>query len=80
MTRHVISVHEETLLADVATLFIKHRIRRMPVVDKGRLVGIISRSNLLRYVVQSGDIIEDYLKDVKSYAESHAEEFNTLAN
>lgn len=80
MTRSVISVHEETLLADVATLFIKHRIRRMPVVDKGRLVGIISRSNLLRYVVQAGDRIVNYLKDVKSYAESHAAELDSVAN
>lgn len=80
MTRSVITVHEETLLADVATLFIKHRIRRLPVLDNGRLVGIISRSSLLRYVVQSGDKIVHYLNDVKSFAESHAAELESVAD
>lgn len=80
MTKNVISVQEETLLADVAALFTQHRIRRIPVVNNGRIVGIVSRSNLLRYVVQAGDKITNFLVDVRCYAESHAKELTSVAN
>jgi CBS domain-containing protein len=52
MTRQVISVGPETLLAEVATLFVLHRIRRLPVVENGRMVGIIARRDVLRYLVE----------------------------
>jgi CBS domain-containing protein len=48
MTREVISVTEDTDLGDVATLLETHRIKRVPVMQDGRLVGIISRANLVR--------------------------------
>jgi CBS-domain-containing membrane protein len=48
MTREVISVSETTELADVATLLETHGIKRVPVVNNGTLVGIISRANLVR--------------------------------
>jgi CBS domain-containing protein len=48
MTGNVISVTEETPLSDVAALFERKRIKRVPVVKNGRLVGIISRSNLIQ--------------------------------
>ena len=46
MTRDVITVSEETNLADVATLLETHRIKRVPVMREGKIVGIVSRSNL----------------------------------
>jgi len=48
MTREVISVGEEADLAEVATLMETKRIKRVPVLRDGRLVGIISRANLVR--------------------------------
>jgi CBS domain-containing protein len=48
MTREVISVTETTELADVATLLETKRIKRVPVVRDGKLVGIVSRANLVR--------------------------------
>jgi CBS domain-containing protein len=48
MTREVISVGEEADLAAVATLMETKRIKRLPVLRDGRLVGIISRANLVR--------------------------------
>lgn len=48
MTRGVISVSETTELADIATLLETKGIKRVPVVRDGKLVGIISRSNLVR--------------------------------
>jgi CBS-domain-containing membrane protein len=48
MSRQVISVSEETPVDEVAQLFVNHRIRRVPVLAGGRLVGIVSRGDLLR--------------------------------
>lgn len=48
MTRQVVSVAEDTPLAAIAELFEKRRIKRVPVVRDGRLVGIVSRADLVR--------------------------------
>jgi len=48
MTDGVISVTEEMPLSEIATLFERKRIKRVPVVKDGKLVGIVSRSNLIQ--------------------------------
>ena len=48
MTPEVISVSDTTELADIATLLETKRIKRVPVVRDGKLVGIVSRANLVR--------------------------------
>ena len=48
MTDGVISVAEETPLSEIAALFERKRIKRVPVVKDGKLVGIVSRSNLIQ--------------------------------
>ena len=50
MTKSVIWVEEDTPINEVADLFILHRIRRLPVTRDGRLIGLISRRDLLRKV------------------------------
>ena len=41
------SVDEETELADVVQTMQKHAIKRVPVLRDGRLVGLVSRADLL---------------------------------
>jgi CBS-domain-containing membrane protein len=48
MTRDVLSVTEETAVADIAVLLETNRIKRVPVLRDGKLVGIVSRANLVR--------------------------------
>ena len=48
MTREVISVTDTTDLAEVAMLLETKRIKRVPVLREGKLVGIVSRANLVR--------------------------------
>jgi CBS domain-containing protein len=48
MTPEVIAVAEETPLSDIASLLERKRIKRVPVVENGKLVGIVSRSNLIQ--------------------------------
>lgn len=48
MTRSVITVGEDTDPETVARMLIEQQIRRLPVVRDGEVVGIISRSDLVR--------------------------------
>jgi CBS domain-containing protein len=48
MTRDVISVADTTPVADIAVLLETNRIKRVPVVRDGKLIGIVSRANLVR--------------------------------
>jgi len=48
MTREVVVVEENTAISEAARLLEGKRIKRLPVVRNGRLVGIVSRANLLQ--------------------------------
>jgi CBS domain-containing protein len=48
MTSGAVSVSEDTPLSEIAALFEHKRIKRVPVVKDGKLVGIVSRSNLIQ--------------------------------
>jgi len=48
MTRDVVSVTEEMPVADIAILLETNRIKRVPVLRDGKLVGVVSRANLVR--------------------------------
>jgi CBS domain-containing protein len=47
MSAPVITVGEDTELTEVARLLAQHHIKRVPVVKQGRVVGIVSRADLL---------------------------------
>ena len=47
MTRDVVTVTEETPVGEIAQLLEKRRIKRVPVLRDGKVVGIVSRANLL---------------------------------
>jgi CBS domain-containing protein len=51
MTRNVIVVTEDTAVPEIADLLEKHRIKRVPVVRDGCVVGIVSRANLLQALI-----------------------------
>jgi CBS domain-containing protein len=48
MTRSVITATPDTPLGEIATLLEKNRIKRVPIVQNGKVVGIVSRANLLQ--------------------------------
>ena len=48
MTTEVVTITPDTPLAEIAALLEKRHIKRVPVVEGGELVGIVSRANLLR--------------------------------
>lgn len=53
MSANVISVAPKEPLTEIVRLMEQHRVKRLPVIDAGRLVGIVSRANLVRALVQS---------------------------
>ena len=48
MTGNVVSVSPSTPLSEIADILERLHIKRVPVLDQGKLVGIVSRANLIR--------------------------------
>lgn len=53
MSTEVISASEDTPLGEIATVLERYRIKRLPILRKGKLVGIVSRSNLIQALASS---------------------------
>lgn len=62
MASPVISVPMSTTLAELAEILLDGRLRCVPVVDDGVLVGVVSRSDLLRILVHDDDILADHVR------------------
>jgi len=52
MSHEVIAVGEETAVSEIAMLFAEHKIKRVPVLHDGKLVGIVSRADIVHAVAQ----------------------------
>jgi CBS domain-containing protein len=48
MTREVVTASPDTPLNEIATLLERNSIKRVPIVQNGQLVGIVSRANLIQ--------------------------------
>jgi CBS domain-containing protein len=48
----VVTVGEETGVGEIARLLTTHGIKRVPVVRDGRIVGIVSRADLVRTLAE----------------------------
>jgi CBS-domain-containing membrane protein len=51
MTRELVTVSEYTPLEEVVSQMERHRIKRLPVVRDGALVGIVTRANIMHALV-----------------------------
>lgn len=47
MVRPVITAQENTTLSELADLMIKHGVKRLPVLRDGKIIGIVSRVDLM---------------------------------
>lgn len=66
MTKDVITVREDAALSEVANLLLLHRIRRVPVVREGEMVGIITRRDLLQSTVGAEGLRDEPVDEVKA--------------
>lgn len=68
MTSAVITIAETATLAEIAKTLERHRIKRVPVLRAGKLVGIVSRGNLLQAlatleVEAAGTVDDDAIRE-----------------
>ena len=69
MSSPVIHLSSDKSVADVIDLMANKEIRKIPIVDSGRVIGIVTGTEFLRLFVQSNDkelqkIYQQYLKRV----------------
>jgi CBS domain-containing protein len=55
MTREVITAQPEASLREIANMMERHSIKRVPIVENERVVGIVSRANLLQVLARVND-------------------------
>jgi tRNA nucleotidyltransferase (CCA-adding enzyme) len=68
------TVSPDTPLNEIQDLIIKNRLRILPVVEQGRLLGVITRTDLLNILV-GGPVIPDFL-----YESRHSSHFTKKKN
>jgi len=54
MTREVFSVEETATLGEIVDLMEAKKIKRIPVVHDGKIVGIVGRADLLKVLASGG--------------------------
>jgi CBS domain-containing protein len=60
MSHDVIAISEETPVSEIAALLTERKIKRVPVVCNGKLVGIVSRADIVHAVAQGYLIIRQW--------------------
>lgn len=63
MTPDVITIPPHTTIEEVMTMFAEKRCRHLPVVDDGRLIGLISIGDVSRWVADSHRAEAEHLKN-----------------
>ncbi|MCD5406228.1 MAG: CBS domain-containing protein [Desulfotomaculum sp.] len=52
MSADLVIANKDTELTDVASLMLTNNIKRLPVVEENRLVGIISRADIIKSLIE----------------------------
>jgi CBS domain-containing protein len=76
MTQPVHVIDEDTPLSDVVELMERHRIKRLPVLRDRKVVGIVTRANLLHALASLAEEIKPTLADDKTIRERLLTELN----
>ncbi len=55
MTSDPLTVDPETTLEEIATLMVRKNIHTLPVVEKGKLVGVVGKEDILRTLIPGSE-------------------------
>ncbi len=55
MTRTIYEISSEDSLEEASSIMVKHKVNRLPVIDNGKIVGIVARSDIIRGLSESAD-------------------------
>ena len=50
MSKKVISVRQDASVEEIAQLMVTHAIKRLPVMDGGKIIGIVSRADIVNAI------------------------------
>ena len=65
MSTPPVTIDVDRSVGEAARLMVEHRVNRLPVLNDGRLVGIVSRADLVRAFTRSdAEILDELLNDV----------------
>jgi CBS-domain-containing membrane protein len=62
MSSPVITIYPDTSIEDAAQLMVKKQIKKLPVVDDGKLVGIVTSMDLMKAGPTLVNLLEDLLR------------------
>jgi CBS domain-containing protein len=77
MNTEVRTVSPDVPLTDLDKLFVENRVTGFPVVESERLVGVVSRSDIIRKIVTEqsyAEYVSDYYRDFGAFDESQPAE------
>ena len=63
MSKVLITATEDTPLSQIADILLSKQVKRVPIVKDGKLLGIVSRADLVRRIVESPDDLIDAIVD-----------------
>lgn len=69
MSRNVLTIGPQVTLEEIQNLMIQHNVGRLPVLVKDKLVGIVSRTDVLNYI--HGENVKGHLGDTMLPAPIH---------
>lgn len=53
MTKDIVTISEDTTAEEIAKIMVEKKINRIPVVTDGKLVGIVTRADMMRFLAQT---------------------------
>jgi CBS domain-containing protein len=76
MTAHVVTATETTPLRDIAGLMERNSIKRIPILREGKVVGIVSRANLIQGLASHADLEKPPSRSDEAIREAVLRELN----
>lgn len=60
MTKNIVCVEKDAIIEDAARLMKEHKIKRLPVMDNKKLIGVVTATDIIE---KSNDLNEDFFFD-----------------
>lgn len=68
MSKHVITIDKNVPVEEIQNIFVENNIGRVPVTENGEIIGVITRTDLLKITYGNDNL--DYHKDKQNYSNS----------